>query len=121
MAATDMNMSAVRPPSHLPLFFPSLIQSFYVMSLIMCHQVSADSHSYDVTVAASDTDGNGHTNHVSYIQFCCNAAQVAVKAGTLHGYQTDIARYPLLVSVCVCVCVCVYVCVCVCMCVCVCV
>ena len=97
----------------------------------------ADSHSYDVTVAASDTDINGHTNHTSYVRYCCDAAQVMVKAGTLQGFQVDIAKYPVLVSahhcvsmcqctrgcvsvcvLCVCVCECMYQCMCQCACVC---
>lgn len=61
-------------------------------------QVPEGAFQYNVTVAASDTDVNKHTNQGSYVRFCCDAAQAAVLAQQLTGFKVDIARYPLKVS-----------------------
>ncbi|KAK7092307.1 uncharacterized protein [Littorina saxatilis] len=60
-------------------------------------EVSALAYSYKVRVGASDTDINGHTNHGSYVRYCCDAAQAALKAGVLvlTPFHRDINRYPL--------------------------
>lgn len=51
---------------------------------------------YNVIVAPSNTDVNGHTNHSQCVCFCCDAAQMALRAGVVRGYENDISRYPLL-------------------------
>ncbi|KAK7092327.1 uncharacterized protein [Littorina saxatilis] len=69
-----------RSPVHLPKAVP---------------EVSALAYSYQVRVGASDTDINGHTNQGSYVRYCCDAAQAALKAGVLTPFHRDINRYPL--------------------------
>ncbi|XP_076460229.1 uncharacterized protein LOC143293294 [Babylonia areolata] len=59
-------------------------------------EIPAAAHCYKMEVAASDTDFNGHVNQGSYMRFCCDAAQAALRAQTLAGFQHDIARYPLI-------------------------
>lgn len=58
-------------------------------------QAPENAYGYTVTVAASDTDFNGHTNQASYFRYCCDASQAAVKDGKLKEFGPDISRYPL--------------------------
>ncbi|XP_076449915.1 uncharacterized protein LOC143286171 isoform X2 [Babylonia areolata] len=59
-------------------------------------KVPSTAHCYNLRPAASDTDTNRHVNQGSYMRFCCDAAQAALRAQALAGFQHDIARYPLI-------------------------
>lgn len=53
----------------------------------------ADMFKYEIAVAPSDTDSNGHTNNSSYIRFCMDAATMAVREGALKGFYKDMVLY----------------------------
>jgi acyl-CoA thioesterase FadM len=48
---------------------------------------------YDMRVRWNDTDGYKHTNYLSYIKFCFDAAQDAVVSGKYSAFHGDILRY----------------------------
>ena len=48
---------------------------------------------YELRVRWNDTDGYKHTNYLSYIKFCFDAAQDAVVSGKYSGFAGDILRY----------------------------
>lgn len=78
----DRCMAAIkhRQPMSFPQNAPAIPESAFSMV---------------VTVTASDTDVNRHTNQGSYVRFCSDAAQSAVSAGRLAAFAPDIARFPL--------------------------
>ncbi|BFZ06375.1 hypothetical protein BsWGS_09414 [Bradybaena similaris] len=46
-------------------------------------------------VTASDTDGNGHTNHAAYIRYCLDIAEQARRENRLRHFHSDICLYPI--------------------------
>ncbi|PVD35840.1 hypothetical protein C0Q70_02809 [Pomacea canaliculata] len=78
-----------------PKWSPSVTKKQFLQFSPQPSEVPEGAFQYNVTVAASDTDVNKHTNQGSYVRFCCDAAQAAVLAQQLTGFKVDIARYPL--------------------------
>jgi acyl-CoA thioesterase FadM len=48
---------------------------------------------YDMRVRWNDTDGYKHTNYLSYVKFCFDAAQDAVANGKYSAFSGDILQY----------------------------
>lgn len=48
---------------------------------------------YGIQVRWSDTDSYKHTNYLSYVRFCFDAAQEAVSTGWLSSFSGDILLY----------------------------
>lgn len=59
-------------------------------------EILSSAYCNDITVAESDVDHNQHTNQASYIRFCFDAANAAIRDGKLQKLEPCINYFPLL-------------------------
>ena len=89
---------ATRKPTSLPDWWKNDYKDKVVENerlVVRPFEKPSDYYKFDLKVLWSDTDGYRHTNYVSYIRFCFDAAMSAVNDGALSAFSGDILDYPV--------------------------